>query len=420
MHIARSSLGAAVVDGEIYAIGGVLDPPSYVTCTGANEKYDLANNQWTFRTAMPTARASFAVAAVEGKIYCIGGTTGLDNGQVVVCSVNEVYDPALDKWETKTSMPTARVGASASVFDGKIYVIGGDSNATEVYDPKTDSWTTKSAMPVKPGLRMLWSCASAVLDGKIHVFGASPYSASNQIYDPQNDSWSDGAPIVQGYLLATATKTLSGNVWVFGVDNTWWDSGPPKFTSLTFDAFAGCWRVSSLMATPRVNAAVARVGESVYVIGGSMVMIENNAHPTAIVEQYTPQSDQPSDKQPPKITVLSPKDQAYLPNLTVEFTTNKPIGSIQLGIDGKSLISVSGNTSISLQQGKHNLTVYAVDYFGNIGASDTVTFTVSETIDTPFPLSIVAAVGFLFLVAGIVLVWVFFGRKKEKTSEREG
>jgi hypothetical protein len=174
------------------------------------------------------------------------------------------------------------------------------------------------------------------------------------------------------------------------------------------------------MATPRVNAAVARVGESVYVIGGSMVMIENNAHPTAIVEQYTPQIDQPSDKQPPKITVLSPKDQAYLPNLTVEFTTNKPIGSIQLGIDGKSLISVSGNTSISLQQGKHNLTVYAVDYFGNIGASDTVTFTVSETIDTPFPLSIVAAVGFLFLVAGIVLVWVFFGRKKEKTSEREG
>ena len=85
MHVPRASLGAAVVNGQIYAIGGVLDPPSYVTCTGTNEKYDPASNQWTLKSDMPTPRASFAIASVEGKIYCIGGTTGLKDGQVVVC-----------------------------------------------------------------------------------------------------------------------------------------------------------------------------------------------------------------------------------------------------------------------------------------------------------------------------------------------
>jgi hypothetical protein len=414
MHTARSSLGAAVVNGEIYAIGGVLDPPSFVTCTGVNENYDPASNQWTGKAAMPTARASFACAAVDGKIYCIGGTIGLKDGQVMVSGVNEVYNPATDKWETKTAMPTSRVGASASVIDGKIYVVGGDSNATEVYDPQTDTWTSKAAMPFKPGLRMIWSCSSAVVDGKIHVFGAFPYSASHQVYDPQTDSWSLGAPIVQGYLLASATSAK--DIWVFGVDSTWWDAGPPGFTSLTYESTAGCWRVSSLMATPRVNAALATVGDSVYVIGGSMVMIENNAHPTAVVEQYTPKKDQPTDIKPPQVSVLSPKEGTYAPTVNVEFTTSKPVGSVKLGIDGQTLISASGNTSLTLQPGKHNITVYAVDYSGNIGSSGTVDFTVSEIQDTPFFTTVVITVGVSILFLAAAVIWLFFGRKKAQTA----
>jgi Kelch motif len=45
----------------------------------------------------------------------------------------------------------------------------------------------------------------------------------------------------------------------------------------------------------RVNAAVAVVNDLLYVIGGSVVMIENNAHPTALNEQYSPLMDQPAD-----------------------------------------------------------------------------------------------------------------------------
>jgi hypothetical protein len=415
MHVARASLGAAVVNGQIYAIGGVLDPPSYVTCTGVNEKYDPTNNQWTLKSSMPTARASFAIVAVEGKIYCIGGTTGLNNGEVQVSGVNEVYDPINDAWETKTAMPTPRVGATASVIDGKIYVIGGDSNATEVYDPKTDTWTVKAALPVKPGLRMIWSCTSAVLDGKIHVFGFFPFSMSHQIYDPQTDSWSIGAPIVQGYLLASATTTSTGGILLFGVDNTWWDAGPPKFTSLTYDSSACCWRVTSLMSAPRVNAALVSIGDLVYVIGGSMVMIENNAHPTTLLEQYVPQKDQPTDSVEPKITILWPKQKTSSPNITVEFTINKPVGSTLMSLDQESPISTTGNTTLILQPGKHNITVYAIDYSGNIGASNTVDFTVSEIADSSFSSTTIAVIGITVLLTIAVLAWGFFGRKKVQT-----
>lgn len=416
MNVARSSLGAAVVNGEIYAIGGVLDPPSYVVCTSVNEKFSPETNKWTTKTGMLTARASFATAVVDGKIYCIGGTTGLKDGQVIVSGVNEVYDPATDSWAAKTAMPTPRAGVTAGVVDGKIYVVGGGSNVTEVYDPKTDSWTTKAPMPFTPDLKLLWSCTSAVVDGKIHVFGAFPYSVSHQVYTPATDSWSVEAPLVQGYLLASAAPAASGDIWVFGVDSTWWDNGPPNFTSLTFDSALKCWRVSSLMPTPRVNPALAAVGDSIYVVGGSIVMIENNAHPTSLVEKYTPKNDNPVERQPQIIEIHSPRSQTCSSNVEVAFTVNEPVVSMKIDVDGQKLVQVSGNTSLTLQQGSHSITVYAIDYCGNIGASRTVCFTVADSEGISASLLVWIGVGALAFLAGIILLWLYFGKKAEPAT----
>ncbi len=408
MQVARASLGAAVVDGKIYAIGGVIDPPSWVVCTNINEQYDPAIDQWVFKTSMPTPRASFGIAVVDSKIYCVGGTTGLRDGQYVASVVNEVYDSATDTWSTKTAMPTPRLGVSASVVDGKIYVVGGNSNATEVYDPATDTWTTKAAMPTAPGLRLIWSCTSAVVNGKIHVFGAFPYSCSHQVYDPATDSWSIGEPLVLGYYLAAASPvSAAGRVHVFGVDSTWWDLGPPSFTSATYAL--GNWRVCSLMPTPRVNVAVAVVDDRVYVLGGSVVMIENNAHPTALNEQYNPTLEQPADAQAPQIHVLSPKTGAYSPEVQVDFTVNKPIVMVKFGVDSEKLVVANGNSTLTLQPGSHNLTVYAVDVHGNVGSSQTVVFTVKQS--QPVPSELILAVA---LISAVLAALAFALSKWQK------
>jgi N-acetylneuraminic acid mutarotase len=188
MHQARIFLGAAVVNGKIYAIGGIDDNGP----TAINEEYDPATDTWTYKTPMPTPRYFFGIAVCQNKIYCIGGK---GDGYSAI-AVNEVYDPAKDTWQTLKPAPTARMNLQASVVNGKIYLMGGrvsdfpDYNSTifnlnEVYDPLIDTWTTKTPMPQAAS-----GIASAVVDNKIYVMTPTV----NMIYDPQTDSWSQGAP----------------------------------------------------------------------------------------------------------------------------------------------------------------------------------------------------------------------------------
>ena len=196
MPTARGGLGVAVVNGKIYAIGGLSgDVP-----VRNNEQYDPVSNSWTVEMAMPTARSGFAIAVYNGKIYVIGGTVG--NGFV---GNNEVYDPVTNTWETKASMPTPRSDLSANVVNDKIYLSAGkkysntlpyfgETNINEVYDPANDSWTAKASIPTA-----VIGYGSATINGKIYIVGGSQtimsqqqssiYLGTNQVYDPQTDNW---------------------------------------------------------------------------------------------------------------------------------------------------------------------------------------------------------------------------------------
>jgi hypothetical protein len=80
-----------------------------------------AEDSWTTLEPMPTARAGLGVAVVDGEIYAIGGFVGTNT----VLGTNEMYDPETDTWTTKTSMPTPRAYFAIAVYQHKIYVIGG-------------------------------------------------------------------------------------------------------------------------------------------------------------------------------------------------------------------------------------------------------------------------------------------------------
>src|SRR3972149_11634017 len=91
MHVARSDLGVAVVNGKIYAIGGNAESGYMPNSEGVNykasgwikdtnEEYDPETDTWTFKTPMPTPRCNFAIAAFENKIYCIGGVINWNSG----------------------------------------------------------------------------------------------------------------------------------------------------------------------------------------------------------------------------------------------------------------------------------------------------------------------------------------------------
>jgi hypothetical protein len=92
---------------------------------------------WQTKAYIPEARYVHSAAAVDGKIYVMGGYSGTNT--------NYCYDVATDTWSTKTALPEARCYHSAAAVDGKIYVMGGyetegygTSNHNYCYTPSSD------------------------------------------------------------------------------------------------------------------------------------------------------------------------------------------------------------------------------------------------------------------------------------------
>lgn len=186
----RTALTCAVIEKKIYVIGGNQRPlGGELDYTGLKviEMYDtVSDTAWVRLQDMPTGRWGATAIAVDGKIYVIGGTTGLANP---VYSSIEVYDPNTDSWSTKASMPTARYQLTTCLLDDKIYAIGGWRNSStgpiydkvEVYDPVNDAWKTENPMPVTRSL-----LASIAIDDTIIVYGGSrtthPLLGTSAIY----------------------------------------------------------------------------------------------------------------------------------------------------------------------------------------------------------------------------------------------
>jgi N-acetylneuraminic acid mutarotase len=275
MPTARAQFGVAVVNGKIYAIGGENNSATGgPNVLNVNEEYDPAANTWTTKKPMPTTRHSFGIAVYQNKIYCIGGSV---NGPHL--TVNEVYDPATDAWETKKSMPTARAALSANTVNGKIYLMGGEpANTTnEAYDPATDSWSTKAQIPTSAVYSQ-----SAVIDNKIYLIGGLSSRSLNQIYDPETDKWSSGAPIPVGVAQGAAIATIGVNapvrIYVMGGETTYVSNGVTygNVTDLNqvYNPESNTWSTGVKLPTELHFFGLAAVNDTLYVIGGWPRLIE--------------------------------------------------------------------------------------------------------------------------------------------------
>jgi N-acetylneuraminic acid mutarotase len=424
MQVARSGLGVAVVNGKIYAIGGDARSgkwPYVGSIVDTNEEYDPEMDTWAFKTAMPTPRCDFAIAVYQNKIYCIGGITSVDDTGWHVTGVNEVYDPATDTWENKTSMPTARSSLQANVVKGKIYLIGGYvpdnsdfgfaiSALNEVYDPATDSWTTKKPLPVATS-----DYPSVVVDDKIYITGglsSAHESNLNQVYDPATDTWSQGAlmPLGVRYGAAGATAGVNAPKRIYSISEFAEWSG-----TQVYDPLNGSWTFGARMPTSRLSFAVAVVNDRLYAIGGYIRTYPELYSFGDIITRYTTNEQYTPFRYgtvPPAVAVVSPENMNYTSgNVSLVFTVNKPASWMGYSLDGQETITVTGNTTITgLTNGSHNVTVYAKDEFENTGTSETILFTVAKEQE-PFPATLVAAAAAIIAATGASLLLYFRKRK---------
>jgi N-acetylneuraminic acid mutarotase len=406
MHQARRGMGVAVVNGKIYVIGGYTKNG----VVGTNEEYDPATDTWTLKKPMPTPRWRFAIAVYDNKIYCIGGETAYSSQY---SGVNEVYDPATDTWVTKLpNMPTAKSGSQANVVNGRIYLLGGlpQLNLNEVYDPANNLWTTKAPLPMSAVV------VSAVINNKIYAVGTyfnGSYISTTQIYDPDTNAWSTAAPPPSSVTGGSVAAVTSGEIapkrmYVFG--GTPYVNEPAYFVRV-YDPENDSWTFGSDPPINRNEVAVGVVNDRMYVVGGYTITYFGLFSPSvtticATNEQYTPLG---YGTVPPKVAVASPENNVtYVSsNVSLVFTFNRSVLWMGYSVDGQKPVTVTGNTTVEgLSSGLHNVTVYAKDEFNNVGASETVFFSVAEE---SFPVAPVAAasIAAVAVVAGAVLLIYF-------------
>jgi hypothetical protein len=426
MQQARAGLGVAVVNGKIYAIGGSTASGSYPPdifaggFVGTNEEYDPETDTWTTKASMPTPRDYFAIAAYGNKIYCIGGAVGFSVDErtgfhsYIGSGVNEVYDTVTNRWVTKTPMPDYGMECQAYVVNGKIYVV--DGSFVYAYDPENDSWATKTRMP-KPYPKYDSSPVSAVVDNKIVVtFDFSTFNSSTMfeyyeqkvwIYDTETDSWSGGTSgttvVHGGAAVATVGVKAPQKVYVLGLTIGQYLS---PSTNQVYDPMADAWTTATAMNARRKDFGVAVVDDVLYAIGGYYSTSRYGmVTPVAVNEQYTPIGY----GVPPEVKVVSPASQTYNESsVSLVFTVNKPVKWMGYSFDGQDNVTVTGNTTISgLTNGVHNITLYTKDTFGNVGASETVSF----SVEVPFPTTLVIAPIASVAVIGAVLA-IYFKKRK--------
>jgi parallel beta-helix repeat protein len=120
---------------------------------------------------------------------------------------------------------------------------------------------------------------------------------------------------------------------------------------------------------------------------------------------------EPFNTVPPTISVLSPVNQVYNESsVSLVFTVDKSVNWAGYSLDGKQNVTITGNSTVAnLTNGLHSITVYANGTFGNVGASQTITFTIAKP--QPFPTATVAAVsGAIVAVACVGLILYVRGR----------
>jgi len=118
----------------------------------------------------------------------------------------------------------------------------------------------------------------------------------------------------------------------------------------------------------------------------------------------------------PSVSVLSPVNETCdVSDVPLYFIVSEPISEVTYSLDGKENVTIAGNTTLTLSNGVHNVTVYAWDVAGNAGASETIHFNVevpNVEVPEPFPTAPVAAGVTSAAVVGIGALIYFKKRRR--------
>ena len=158
----RGAGAAALVGTKLHYFGGAIrhdTPTEQVTDEPEHWVLDLANRGagWGPAAAVPNPRNHLAAVALNGVVYLIGGQHGANEATAPQQEL-DAYDTVANTWSRKADMPVPRghITASSFAWNGKIVTLGGSvvggtsglaSGTFWEYDPATNKWSTRTSLP---------------------------------------------------------------------------------------------------------------------------------------------------------------------------------------------------------------------------------------------------------------------------------
>lgn len=257
---ARQEIATAVLDGEIYVVGGLL---ASGRATDVVEIYDPEANKWRTGPRLPVPVHHAMAADLGGKLVLMGGFVGELGGG----ATNRVFILEPAGWREGPRMRRARGAGAAVTVGNRIVVVGGISGGrhvgpAEIFDGTR--WVDGAAIP------SLRDHLGAATDGKL-VYAAGGRRAGGhfgtfEVYDPAADRWSTLAD------MPTARSGI-GAAFTDGKIITVGGEGPRIFPEVeSYDIAKRRWTRLPDLAVPVHGVGVVAVGLSIYAfVGGSRV-----------------------------------------------------------------------------------------------------------------------------------------------------
>ena len=138
LPLATHGIAAAAIGGAIHVAGGDADPRLHLV---------LEEGRWRNRAPLPAGRLFAEAEEAGGRLYLVGG--GSNDEEDAFRSVLE-YDPGTDRWTRKSGAATPRYHFETAAIEGRIFAMGGmgiregDPRALGSvgrYDPIADRWS---------------------------------------------------------------------------------------------------------------------------------------------------------------------------------------------------------------------------------------------------------------------------------------
>lgn len=285
MPLARSDASATAVRGKILLAGGCVGKQVKTdwgygcdTITKTATLFDPATNTFQDVQDMPRARYRHTAAAVESKVFLLGGTD-LSYPEPQFEYV-DVFDSDTKTWSTLSAVLTHAMSDPASFAIGtKIFFVGGyettEYNATDKvwsYDTAagTFGWTAVADAPSSRG-----DSIGVTIQGKGYVFGGFTHENKWEMpvghlesYDIQKDKWTS-LPSMKTMRGDKAGAALHDRFHVIGGEtkDEKGNSVPIKDVEV-FDPNDGTWQAEGDIPTERFRFMAASVDDTIYIFGG--------------------------------------------------------------------------------------------------------------------------------------------------------